>query len=105
MIGPEQPNGEHIPAATLHSDMGCDIYAFPVGAGDGKRPLKCEASDEEKAVAQEDHAWWQATLGPFYRCRGTLHGHVASRMGMSHAACVCRVSHAAWACVAAPPAH
>ena len=68
MVSPEQPNGEHIPAATLHSDMGCDTYAnsIPAGAGDGVHPLKCEASDEEKRVAQKDHAWWQATLGEFY---------------------------------------
>jgi hypothetical protein len=66
VIGPEQPNGEHVPAATLHSDMGCDVYAFPEGAGDGITPLKCEASDEEKRVAQKDYLWWKATLGEFY---------------------------------------
>ena len=46
--------------------MGCDSYAFPEGAGDGVHPLKCEASDEEKRVAQTDYAWWKATLGDFY---------------------------------------
>jgi len=68
VIGPEQPNGEHLPAATLHSDMGCDTYAnsIPAGSGDGIHPLKCEASDEEKRVAQQNHGWWKATLGVFY---------------------------------------
>ena len=68
MIGPEQPNGEHIPAATLHSDIGCDTYAnsLPPGAGDGEHPLKCDSTDEEKLIAQKDHKWWKATLGPFY---------------------------------------
>lgn len=66
VIGPPQPNGEHIPAATLHSDMGCDTYAFPAGSGDGVNPLKCEASEEEKRVAQKDYKWWKSTLGEFY---------------------------------------
>ena len=35
------------------SDMGCDVYTFPVNSGDGVHPLKCEASDEEKLVAQK----------------------------------------------------
>ena len=65
-MGPAQPNGEHIPTATLHSDMGCDTYAFPAGSGDGVNPLVCEASEEEKRTAQRDAAWWKATLGEFY---------------------------------------
>ena len=64
VIGPKQPNGEQIPAATLHSDMGCDTYHFLPGSGDGVTPLKCEASDEDKRIAQSNHAWWKATLGP-----------------------------------------
>jgi len=27
VIGPKQPNGEHIPAATIHSDMGYVLIA------------------------------------------------------------------------------
>ena len=67
VIGPEQTNGEHMPAATLHSDMGCDSYLFPEGSGDGVHPLVCEASEEEKLVAQKDYEWWKATLGEFCR--------------------------------------
>ena len=66
VVGRAQSNGEHIPTVTLHSDMGCDKYAFPVGSGDGVHPLVCEASDEEKKVAQRNHHWWEETLGPFY---------------------------------------
>lgn len=66
LYGPAQPDGEHIPTVTLHSDMGCDAYAFPPGSGDGVHPLVCEASAQEMLVAQKDHEWWQATLGPFY---------------------------------------
>ena len=48
--------------------MGCDTYAnsIPAGAGDGVHPLVCEASEEEKKVAQKDYVWWKATLGEFY---------------------------------------
>ena len=28
--------------------------------------IRCEASEEEKRVAQSDHVWWKQTLGPFY---------------------------------------
>ena len=64
LYGPAQPDG--VPTVTLHSDMGCDAYAFPPGSGDGVHPLVCEASAQEMLVAQKDHEWWQATLGPFY---------------------------------------
>lgn len=66
IIGPAQPNGEHIPVVTLHSDMGCDRYYFPAGAGDGVQPLACEVPEEEKIVAQANHLWWKGVLGKFY---------------------------------------
>ena len=66
LLGPARADGEHIPTVTLHSDMGCDTYSFPPGSGDGVHPLVCETPKEELVVAQQDHAWWQATLGPFY---------------------------------------
>ena len=61
IIGPAQPNGEHIPAATLHSDIGCDTYAksIPAHAGDGVHDLVCECSKEEKLTAQKDAWWWK----------------------------------------------
>ena len=66
LLGPEQPNGEHIPTVTIHSDMGCDAYSFPAGSGDGVHPMVCEAPEEVKLQAQKDHLWWKATLGAFY---------------------------------------
>jgi len=68
IIGPRQPNGEHVPAATLHSDMGCDTYenSIPKHRGDGVHPIVCECLDEEKLVAQHDAWWWKRALGGFY---------------------------------------
>jgi len=66
LVGAPRPSGEHIPAVTLHSDMGCDAYAFPAGAGDGVHPLVCEVPEEEKRAAQGQRAWWERTLGEFY---------------------------------------
>ena len=37
VAGPKQPNGEHIPAATIHSDMG---YVLIASVGRGVR-LDC----------------------------------------------------------------
>ena len=61
VIGPVQPNGEHIGVATLHSDIGCDSYkrAIPAGAGDGIHQLMCHIPDEEMRVAQQHAAWWK----------------------------------------------
>ena len=68
VIGPAQPNGEHIGVATLHSDIGCDSYAkaIPAHAGDGVHELVCECPEEEKVVAQQHATWWKAALGEFY---------------------------------------
>ena len=67
IIGPAQPNGEHIPSITLHSDIGCDTYtrSIPAHAGDGVHELVCECPEEEKAVAQKDAWWWKKTTEQF----------------------------------------
>ena len=57
----------HTRSHLIASLIRCDSYShFHPGAGDGITPLKCEASEEEKRVAQIDHVWWKQTLGPFY---------------------------------------
>ena len=57
----------HTRLPLIASLIRCDSYShFHPGSGDGITPLKCEASEEEKRVAQNDHVWWKQTLGPFY---------------------------------------
>ena len=68
LIGPAQPNGEHIGVVTLHSDMGCDSYtkAIPAHAGDGVHELVCHCPKEEQLEAQRNAGWWKDALGEFY---------------------------------------